>query len=100
MKPNWPSEFPGVYWIDQQEEQVAMDVIRNGSLFRYYGLNAAKYVETYEKAACDFYGAKHALAVNSGTGALITSMMALGVGPGCEVIVPAFLWVARSRRFN
>ena len=37
---------------------------------------------------------KHALAVNSGTGALMTAMTALGIGPGCEVIVPAFFWVA------
>jgi len=34
------------------------------------------------------------LGVNSGTGALFTAITALGVGPGCEVIVPAFFWVA------
>ncbi len=71
-----------------------LDVLRNGSLFRYYGLKPAHHVDDLERAARDFYGVKHALAVNSGTGALICAMTALGIGPGCEVIVPAFLWVA------
>ena len=48
----------------------------------------------WSRAAREFYGAKYALGVNSGTGALFTAMTALGIGPGCEVIVPAFLWVA------
>jgi dTDP-4-amino-4,6-dideoxygalactose transaminase len=94
MKVDWPFEFPGAYWVDAAEEQVALDVLRNGSLFRYYGLGAAKYADLYEAAARDFYGAKYALGLNSGTGALITSLNALGIGPGCEVILPAFMWVA------
>ncbi|MDD2706572.1 MAG: DegT/DnrJ/EryC1/StrS family aminotransferase [Verrucomicrobiae bacterium] len=94
MKINWPHEFPGVYWQDKKEEQAVLDVLRNGSLFRYYGLRPPKHVDRYEKAACAFYQVKHALAVNSGTGALMASMRAFGIGPGCEVIVPAFLWVA------
>ena len=47
-----------------------------------------------EEYASTFYGVPHALAVNSGTGALCTAMWALGIGPGDEVIVPAFMWVA------
>ncbi len=91
---NWPFEFPGAYWIDEEEERAALDVLRNGSLFRYYGLHEPKYVSGYEDRARAFYGAKHALAVNSGTGALECAMAALGVGPGDEVILPAFMWVA------
>jgi len=91
---NWPREFPGTYWIDEKEEKAVVDVVKNGSLFRYYGLNDAKYVNTFEAKAKKYYGCKYALGVNSGTGALITCIQALGVGPGCEVIVPAFLWVA------
>jgi 8-amino-3,8-dideoxy-alpha-D-manno-octulosonate transaminase len=90
----WPHEFPGVHLMDKQEEAAALDVLQNGSLFRYYGLKPAGHVDAYEAAAREFYGVKHALAINSGTGALICSMNALGIGPGCEVIVPAFLWVA------
>jgi 8-amino-3,8-dideoxy-alpha-D-manno-octulosonate transaminase len=94
MSVNWPYEFPGVYWLDGQEDTAAQDVLRNGSLFRYYGLNAPKYVDAFEDAARRYYGARHALAVNSGTGALMAAMSALDIGPGCEVILPAFLWVA------
>lgn len=90
----WPQEFPGAHWIDDQEEAAVLDVLRHGSLFRYYGLKPARHVDAFEAAAREFYGVKHALAVNSGTGALICSMNALGIGPGCEVIIPSFLWVA------
>jgi 8-amino-3,8-dideoxy-alpha-D-manno-octulosonate transaminase len=94
MITDWPYEFPGAYWIDEQEEQAVLDVLRHGSPFRYYGLREPKYVDAYEETARAFYGVRHALAVNSGTGALACATAALGVGPGCEVIVPAFMWVA------
>ena len=93
-KIEWPFEFPGAYWLDNKEEEAVIDVVKNGSLFRYYGLNDAEYVDLFEVKAREYYGAKYALGVNSGTGALITCMQALGVGPGCEVVVPAFMWVA------
>ena len=41
-------------------------------------------------------GAKHVLAVNSGTSALIASLVAAGVGPGDEVIVPAYTFFASA----
>jgi dTDP-4-amino-4,6-dideoxygalactose transaminase len=94
MSIDWPYEFPGVYWLDEKEDFAVQDVLHNGSLFRYYGLGAPKYVDAYETAAECYYGVKHALAVNSGTGALMAAMSALEIGPGCEVILPAFLWVA------
>jgi dTDP-4-amino-4,6-dideoxygalactose transaminase len=94
VQTNWPYEFPGVNWLGKEEEEAVLDVVRKGSLFRYYGPQAPTHVAQLEDWARQFYGAKHALAVNSGTGALCTAMSALGIGPGCEVIVPAFLWVA------
>ena len=79
MKLDWPFEFPGAYWLDQQEDDAVLDVLHNGSLFRYYGLGEPQYVDRFEAAARAFYVAKFALAVNSGTGALMTAMSALGV---------------------
>ena len=94
MTIQWPSEFPGAHYLDEKEEAAVLDVLRQGSLFRYYGLKQPRYVDALEAAACQFYGADYALGINSGTGALTTAMTALGIGPGCEVILPAFLWVA------
>ncbi|MCU0913242.1 MAG: DegT/DnrJ/EryC1/StrS family aminotransferase [Planctomycetes bacterium] len=94
MKTDWPCEFPGVNWLGKEEEKAVLDVVRKGSLFRYYGPEAPTHVAQLEGWARQYYGVEHALAVNSGTGALCTAMSALGIGPGCEVIVPAFLWVS------
>ncbi len=93
-KVDWPYEFPGAYWLDEKEEQAVLDVLRYGSLFRYYGLQKPHYVDDFEAAAKAYYGCDYALALNSGTGALSVALQALGVGPGCEVIVPSFQWVA------
>jgi dTDP-4-amino-4,6-dideoxygalactose transaminase len=91
---NWPYEFPGAHWLDEKEANAVQDVLRHGSLFRYYGLGQPKYVDAYEEGARGYYGARHALALNSGSGALMAAMSALEIGPGCEVILPSFLWVA------
>ena len=94
MKVDWPREFPGVYWLDEKEEQAVLDVLQSRSPFRYYGLRTPVHVARLEEQARQVYGVKYALAVNSGSGALMIAMSALGVGPGCEVIVPTYLWPA------
>ena len=96
MKFRWPEPFPGAHWLDEREVEAVLDVLRRKSLFRFYGLKKPKYAEKLERNACKLYGVEHALAVNSGTGALATAMTALGMGPGCEVIMPAFFWVATA----
>ncbi|MCX6903328.1 MAG: DegT/DnrJ/EryC1/StrS family aminotransferase, partial [Verrucomicrobia bacterium] len=92
----WPAPYPGAYWLDEREDRAVLDVLHKRSLFRYYGLKKPHYAETLEKTARAFYGVKYALGVNSGTGALFTAITALGLGPGCEVILPAFFWVATA----
>ena len=95
-KINWPAPYPGAYWLDAREDRAVLDVLHRRSLFRYYGLKEPKYTKTLEQTAREFYGVKYALGVNSGTGALFTAMSALGIGPGCEVILPAFFWVSTA----
>src|SRR5215831_15110003 len=89
-----PLEFPGVHHMNEEEVQAALRVIRSRSLFRYYGVNLQGEVEAFESEIKKFLGVSHALAVTSGTGALHVALSALGVGPGQEVIVPAYLWVS------
>ncbi len=54
------------------------------------------FVERFERLFAQRHQAKHALAVTSCTAALHLAMLALGVGPGDEVIVPAFTWVTSA----
>ena len=53
-------------------------------------------VAEFEKAFAERHRVKHALATTSCTTALHLALVALGVGPGDEVIVPAFTWVATA----
>ena len=94
MSVNWAHEFPGTYWIDEGEERAVLEVLRKRTLFRYYGPQPPTAVQAFEASAREFYGRKYALAVNSGSGALLIAMQTLGIGPGDEVIIPSFMWVA------
>ena len=89
-----PLEFPGVHHINRLEIQAATRLLRSRSLFRYYGIRPRHEVEKLEREFARFLGAKYAVAVTSGTGALATALSALGVGPGQEVIIPAYMWVS------
>jgi perosamine synthetase len=76
-----------------------------GSLERAFGLSAissgwnsrhSDFLNSFEKSFADYVGAKYAMATSSCTGALHLSLLALGVVPGDEVIVPEVTWVATA----
>lgn len=73
-----------------QEEQAALRVMRSGRLIQ------GPEVEAFEQAVANYVGIKHAIAVSSGTTALHTALLAMGVGPGDNVLVPAFTFVATA----
>jgi dTDP-4-amino-4,6-dideoxygalactose transaminase len=88
---------PGYYWIGKEEEQELVDLIRARYLFRYGDEKDPGFkhrVKTLEEEVSRKFGAAHALAVSSGTAALITAMAAAGIGPGDEVIVPGYTFIA------
>ncbi len=89
-----PLEFPGLHYFDDREIEAVEQVLRRRSPFRYYGINSPVEVSAFESEFADFLGVSHALAVNSGTAALHVALAALAVGPGQEVIVPAYMWVS------
>jgi dTDP-4-amino-4,6-dideoxygalactose transaminase len=87
--------YPGGMQIDHQEEEAVLEVLRSKRLFRYYGPEPGpSRVAELERAFAAHMGARHALAVTSGTAALICGLQGVGVGPGDEVIVPAYTWIA------
>jgi 8-amino-3,8-dideoxy-alpha-D-manno-octulosonate transaminase len=90
-----PPMYPGGMLIGEEEEQAVLEVLRAKRLFRYYGPEPGpSKVEELEKAFAEHAGTRYALAVTSGTAALICGLQGIGVGPGDEVIVPAYTWIA------
>jgi dTDP-4-amino-4,6-dideoxygalactose transaminase len=74
------------------EETIARvgDVIRSGNLVQ------GEHVSQLESQLKEFLGTQHAILVSSGTAALHIALVALGIGPGDEVIVPAFTYPATA----
>jgi dTDP-4-amino-4,6-dideoxygalactose transaminase len=89
-----PREFPGAHRMGEEEQQAVARICRSRSLFRYYGLDPQGEVSAFESELAAYLGVRHVVAVTSGTSALHTALAALRVGPGQEVIVPAYLWVS------
>ncbi|MBI3695717.1 MAG: DegT/DnrJ/EryC1/StrS family aminotransferase [Acidobacteria bacterium] len=86
------TSYPGTQFYDQQEQNEVLGALESRSLFRWYGPGTPKKVARFEQELARFMGVKHALAVTSGTAALHCALTALGVGPGDEVILPAWAW--------
>jgi perosamine synthetase len=77
-------------YIGPEERQAVMAVLEGGQL------SQGPRVEEFEKAFAAYQGAKHAVATNNGTTALMAAMMAHGIGPGDEVIIPSFSFFATA----
>jgi dTDP-4-amino-4,6-dideoxygalactose transaminase len=88
---------PGFEWIGKEEEKEVLEVLRSRWMFRYGDEKDPAFkrkVKNLEEMVEKSFGTKHALAVTSGTAALITALSALGIGPGDEVIVPGYTFIA------
>lgn len=75
-------------WIAAGRAIAAHDVLRVSGKHQFCA--------RFENDFAEMLDANHALLVNSGTSALICALAAAGVGPGDEVIVPAYTWMASA----
>jgi dTDP-4-amino-4,6-dideoxygalactose transaminase len=97
-----------MYSVDLNEKIFCLDLTRQHrqikqEIFKAFekvyddtAFSGGAFVEEFENSFADFCQVKHAVGVNSGTSALHLSMLALGIGPGDEVIIPANTFIATA----
>src|SRR6266436_937354 len=78
-------------WITEKEIRYVSDAVADG----WYG-NSAKYQTEFEQAFATATGRRHAISLPSCTSGLHLALLALGVGPGDEVVVPDATWIASA----
>ena len=83
--PPWPQ-------FDDRERKALEEVLQSRVWWRTPGTKTLE----FEREFARFHGAKHGIAVSNGTAALEVTMSALGIGPGDEVIIPDFTFVATA----
>ncbi len=93
--------FPGYNTIGPDEIEAVERVMRSGVLSKYLGswgddFYGGPEVQAFEKEWAEYFGVKHAVAVNSNTSGLFVAMGAAGVGPGDEVIVSPWTMTASA----
>jgi dTDP-4-amino-4,6-dideoxygalactose transaminase len=97
-----PSEPPQT-WCEEvevlslgaREIAAAVRVLARGDLARYHASRTSETTK-FETELRSAMGVEHTLAVNSGTSALICALVGAGIGPGDEVLVPAYTWVSTA----
>ncbi len=88
---------PGAFLVGEEERREVEEVLQSGYLSRYGREDDQRFkrkVVSLEREFAERVGVKYCVAVNGGTGAIMASLVALGVGPGVEVLVPGYTFVA------
>ena len=84
-------KIPWFYPVfDETEKAAVAEVVNSGYI------NDGDVARQFEEAIASFIGCKHCIAVTNGTSAITLSLLALGIGPGDEVIVPDFTFIATA----
>ena len=76
--------------IRQEDIQAVVDVLNSGMIVQ------GQKVEELEISISKYLGSKHAIVVSNGTASLHLALISLNIGPGDEVIIPAFSYIATA----
>ena len=88
-----PSGVSGPSIMGDDEIAAVTKLLESQLLFRY---REDSETLLFQREAAQFLGAQYTLMVNSGTSALICALIAVGVGPGDEVIVPGYTYISTA----
>jgi 3-amino-5-hydroxybenzoate synthase len=91
-KPAKTNPFPDWPQYDQKEEKALLDVLHSRIWWRTPGTKTLQFEQDFAK----YQNIKHGVACTNGTAAIEIAMAALGIGPGDEVIVPDFTFIATA----
>jgi perosamine synthetase len=100
-KPIRDKNFPSHPIIGEEEKQSVMEVLNRGELSTFiaapgkYFLGGKK-IKEFEQIFADYHDCKYAVSFNSATAALHAAVVAVGVGPGEEVIVPPYTFTSTA----
>ena len=83
-----------MYRIGQEEIAELTRVIESRDMFKINsGLQESRRVE---ERLCEIFETKHSIFLTSGHAALVAALVGLGIGPGDEVIVPAYTYISTA----
>ena len=88
---------PGTYFYGDEEKKEVEEVLSTGYLSRFGKEDDPNFKQKVFKLEAEFsrkMGASHCIAVASGTGALMACLVAVGIKPGDEVLVPGYTFIA------
>ena len=86
------SQLTGWPKLDEKAIKAVEAVLRSGKVNYWTGPKGMQ----FEQKFAEWQGSKYAISVSSGTAALHVSLAAMGIGPGDEVIVPSYTFIASS----
>lgn len=81
--------------IGEEEKNAVLKVLESLQLTDS-SFEGGKFVKEFEKLFAEYVGVKHAIAVNSGTSAILAALMALEVSEGCETLTPGFTFASTA----
>jgi dTDP-4-amino-4,6-dideoxygalactose transaminase len=86
------NQLAGWPQFDEKSIAAVTEVLRSGRVNYWTGKKGME----FERKFAEWQGSKHAISVATGTAALHVALSVLGIGPGDEVIVPSYTFIATS----